>query len=136
MPEYKICFSDDTAVKIKNYVDYYNLRIKLLNIKTEEVTEENIIKGALVKFLKDTEVSLQGTTLNKEVEEFGVLRNNFKSLSKELGIKQIDLAKLTQIDTSTLNLILNNKQQLSLENFLKLWAVFDYPSITEVLFRD
>ena len=63
------------------------------------------------------------------------LKNRIKEVLKEKNIKQLDLADLTGLDKSTINLIVNNRTQPTLEAFLKIWAVLDFYPIEKIFYR-
>lgn len=136
MKKITIELNESTVKRLEELANYIDLENKLFYKIEETTTIEELIKGSIIRQLWEMEVLLGDKRLNKEIEKVGVLKNRFKELMKQHEVKQIELAKLTDIDTSTLNLILNNKQTLSLENFLKLWTAFNHPPIRTVLYRE
>ncbi|WEG18527.1 helix-turn-helix transcriptional regulator [Alkalihalophilus pseudofirmus] len=136
MKKITIELNESTVKRLEELANYIDLENKLFYKIEETTTIEELIKGSIIRQLWEMEVLLGDKKLNKDIEKVGVLKNRFKELMKQHEVKQIELAKLTDIDTSTLNLILNNKQTLSLENFLKLWTAFNHPPIRTVLYRE
>lgn len=137
MKKFEIVLRDETVNEIEKLITYYNLRNKLLNENADEVTIENFIRGSVVSQLKEINTILGDLKLNQDLGKGdGVIRNRFKAMLEDFNISQKELATITGIDTSTLSLILNNKQSMTLDQFLKIWTVFGNPLIRHVLYRE
>ncbi|MET3505584.1 helix-turn-helix domain-containing protein [Halalkalibacter oceani] len=136
MKEIKISLRDETYEELVKVVNYYNYKNELLKIGEEPVLIENFIKGSVVKQLAEIHTLFNYDVVNQNEIEQGVIKNRFKELLVNSEAKQKDLAEITKIDPSTLNLILNNKSQMSLDNFLRIWTAFNNPPIRRVLYRE
>lgn len=66
----------------------------------------------------------------------GVIKNNIKKLMKERKMTQKELSELTGIDKSNLSIYMNNKSQPSIEFFLRIWHALEYPSLTQLLYKE
>ncbi|MBX6362157.1 MAG: helix-turn-helix transcriptional regulator [Acidobacterium ailaaui] len=64
------------------------------------------------------------------------LKNRFKEIFQNKGLKQVQISKMTGIDRSNISMILANKNQPSLDYFIRLWVAADCPPIHEVLYRE
>ncbi|MEW9672935.1 helix-turn-helix transcriptional regulator [Ammoniphilus sp. 3BR4] len=64
------------------------------------------------------------------------LKNKLKAFLEEKGIKPSTLAKAVNISTGRLSDILNNKNQPSLDVFLRIFYYLDFPDLDEILYRD
>ena len=64
------------------------------------------------------------------------LKNKLKSFLKEKGIKPSTLAKAVDISTGRLSDILNNKNQPSLDVFLRIFYYLDFPDLNDILYRE
>lgn len=82
-----------------------------------------------------------GNTSKENVEPLihnreGLIKNNIKKIMKQQKITQKELSEMTGIDKSNLSIYMNNKSQPSIEFFLRIWHALDYPSLTEILYRE
>jgi hypothetical protein len=51
-------------------------------------------------------------------------------------LKQKDISEITQIEQANISYIFSNKNQPSLDYFLRLWVFFGCPPLNEVLYRE
>jgi DNA-binding XRE family transcriptional regulator len=133
--EVRIKIRESTLQFIENIVEYENKKNQLFNKNKPYATVENFIVGCCLKVIKEIE-----TYNEKIVHGFNIpinykLQNNIKNILKEKNMKQLDLAELTGVDKSTINLIVNNRTQPTLEVFLKIWAALDFPPIEEMFYK-
>lgn len=134
---YNISISKKNADRIKAIVQYENLKSKFKTNRSP-VEEEDVIKAALLWYLDKVE------KFNEIVEASGFndlgkpyrIKNRFKFYLKEQGMKQNDLSEMTGIDKGNLSLILNNRNQPSLDYFMRIWIALDAPPIEDVLYRE
>jgi transcriptional regulator with XRE-family HTH domain len=54
---------------------------------------------------------------------------------EQKGMKQVDIANLTQINKGNLSGILSNRIQPSMDYFLRIWLSLGRPSIDECFYR-
>jgi DNA-binding XRE family transcriptional regulator len=128
----------ETYLKIQEICEFENLKNKIKKRNRDFASPEDIVKGAIIKELERIEkynLVKETIGLNDLGKPFKI-KNRFKEIIKVKGIKQNDLAKLTGIDKGNLSLILNNKNQPSLDYYLRIWIALDCPSIEKVLYRN
>ena len=142
MDEKEIIFtvSEEIYDQLIEIIRYQNFRKK--KKKKKKVDLEILVRGIILTFLKKIE---QAT----EIEEINInylkllasdtgnpLRNKLRQYLKKIGMKQTELAAITNIKKGNLSLIVNNHVQPSLEAFFKIWAALQYPPIEELFYRD
>lgn len=135
---FTISVSKETAEFIANVKTYENLKSKFKNGRPL-VDEEDIIKAAINSFIKDIRNFYKHQIIIDSTGGLGKpykLKNRFKEIVKARGIKQLDLSELTRIDRSNISMIFNNRNQPSIDYFLRLWIALDYPPIEEVFYRE
>ena len=64
------------------------------------------------------------------------VKNRFKEILQRIGMKQKELAELTGIDNATISFILTNRNQPSIEYFLRIWTVLGCPPVEDVFYRE
>lgn len=106
-------------------INYANSKNKLFKENKEDITINDFVIAAIREQIREINYASKNLTLSKS--KGAVLKNNFKYICKENGIKQKDLSLATGIDNSTLSLILNNKLNTSLENLLLIWEALGNP---------
>lgn len=132
-----IDISEETYERIQNIVNYYNGKRLLLKEEKPQGSIETFIKGAITTQLEEYETILKPVLLKEsEFINSGKLKNNFKEIAKDEGLRHIDIAMLTDIDSTTLSQIFNNHQQPSLDFFLRIWSVLDFPPIRRCFYRE
>lgn len=132
--EITIKLSSQTLDKLQTMVEYFNGRNELLNV-SERVGVEELICGSVMRFIEEGQLIVKPLTMNAQGVS-GVIKNNFKKICSENGIRQQEIVNITGIDKATISGIFNNKSQPSLDNFLKIWHVLNYPPINQCLYRD
>lgn len=125
-------------VNIKNLIGYckYNNLIISENLPT---TDEEIINAALFSYFEKIETIVRYYNVDKSalnLEEGTKIKNRIKEILKMTGMKQKELSELTGIETATLSAMLSNRNQPSIENFLRIWTVLGCPPIEEVFYRE
>ncbi|WP_338472734.1 helix-turn-helix transcriptional regulator [Niallia sp. XMNu-256] len=109
-----------------------------------EETVEDTIKAAIADYLQVMEPlpaeevnSLRSLIFQPGIEKPYALKNRFKEIMKQIGLKAVDLHRDTDISESNLSQILNNKNQnMSLDYFLRIWFALGCPPIGECLYRE
>lgn len=102
-------------------------------------TENEVINAALYHYFKRIETINNFHNIDRKalnLEEGMKIKNSFKQILKNIGMKQKELAELVGIDEATLSTILSNKNQPSMEYFLRIWTVLGCPPIEDILYRE
>ncbi|MCZ2970214.1 helix-turn-helix transcriptional regulator, partial [Acinetobacter baumannii] len=103
---------------------------------------EILVRGIILTFLKKIEQATETGEINVNYLKILAsntdypLRNKLKQYLKNIGMKQAELAAITNIKKGNISLIVNNHVQPSLEAFFKIWAALQYPPIEELFYRD
>ena len=103
------------------------------------MTEGEVVNAALYYYFKRIETinsfhNIDRRALN--LEEGTKVQNRFKEIIKNIGMRQKELAELTGIDDATISTILSNKNQPSMEYFLRIWTVLGCPPVEDVFYRE
>lgn len=133
--QFSIYLSEDVIKEIKTMVDLRNTRIILDNEERKVRSVEEFIKGSVIqtiKWLKSEELSAGMDDLGKPYR----LRNRFKEIAEKKHLKGKDLSELTNIRPSNISYILANRNQPSLDYFLRIWIALGCPPLNECLYRD
>ncbi|MCA1025696.1 helix-turn-helix domain-containing protein [Cytobacillus kochii] len=121
---------------IDNYIIYQ--KSKTLNFQDSQSTYasvEQFVVGCVCHYLKQLKYQedLSGyTDLGKPYK----LKNKFRDYMDKKGVIPADLAKKTGIGASNISLILKNKNQPSLDYFLRIWIALECPQLDKVLYRE
>ena len=122
--------------KVRDVIGY-SKSMKMINNKDLPITDEEVINSALFYYFQKMETVLGLHTIEKSKYTCeGKVKNRFKEMVKEAGIKQRELANLTGIDDASISQILSNRNQPTIDNFLKMWIVLGSPPIEEVFYRE
>lgn len=129
-----IYLKDDILSELEKYIEYQ--RLKTLNFDGEykHISMEEFIVGCVCHYLRmlKYQIDLSGVSdLGKPYS----LKNRFKEYMDKHGISQADLARMTEIGESNISLILRNKNQPSLDYFLRIWMALKCPSLDKILYR-
>ena len=133
--EVPVRLRESTLQFIENIVEYENKKNLLLNKNKPYATVEDFIAGCCIEIIKKIETYNEKIVHGFDITGEYKLKNNIKKILKEKNIKQLDLSELTGLDKSTINLIVNNRTQPTLEAFLKIWAALDFPPIEEMFYK-
>ena len=131
-------------ITMKNYVAVQNLigycKFNNLAIKSSlPTTDGEIINAALYSYFEKLETITNYYNVDKRalnLDEGKKIKNRFKDILKMIGMKQKELAELTGIDHATISTMLANKNQPSIEYFLRIWTVLGCPPIEDVFYRE
>jgi predicted XRE-type DNA-binding protein len=133
----------EIAIKKENYerlvkiVEYYNAKTDLLNKDWELTSVDKLIKGSIIKQIEEIETILKPVILkDDELNNEGKLKNSLQQIIKDNGLRQTDITELTGIAKTTLSGILNNRNQPSLDHFLRIWSVLGFPDIRRCFYRE
>jgi DNA-binding XRE family transcriptional regulator len=121
--------------KVLQIVSYLNTYDQLHKTNEEHLSVENFIIGSINDVIENIE-NFYPSALNQNISfEDTKLENNLKGYLQRNKIKQIDLAEWTQLDPTTISLIVKNRNQPTLDHFLRIWAVLGFPPIDELVYR-
>jgi DNA-binding Xre family transcriptional regulator len=109
-----------------------------------EINIERIIKAAIADYIdvmspfSDEEItSLKSLIFETNSEKPYAIKNRFKEIMKQKGIKAVQIHRDTGISESNLSQLLNNKNlNMTLDSFLRIWLALDCPPIADCLYRE
>lgn len=132
-----ISVTPEIYYRIENAVKYLNLN-KIYEKETLEVGDINdFIVGSVVNFLEYVELFASPPKNFQLIDQDKrPIKNSFKQYLKKHDIKQIDLAKVIGMEAATLNGIVNNNSQPSMESFIKIWSALSFPPLDEIIYRE
>ena len=117
----------------------YSKVTKMIKDADLPTTENEVINAALYHYFKRIETINSFHNIDRKalsLDESMKIKNSFKQILKNIGMKQKELAELVGIDEATLSTILSNKNQPSMEYFLRIWTVLGCPPIEDILYRE
>jgi DNA-binding Xre family transcriptional regulator len=129
---------EDVIQEIDALIEYGKINLKYTDEIDPPVNSDEFINAAIFYYLQRIE-KLKILTISGKLHQLNKpykLRNKFKEIAKQKGIRPIDISELTGIDKANISTILNNKNQPSLDYFVRIWVVLGCPPIEEVLYRD
>lgn len=139
MKEITISLSDETVARLTELKSVINF----LSRKKDELEIEDLIKVALYHFLPKyfPYTSLDDKKHLTDLCRLGLeykypLRHRIKEIMELEGVSFATMCTQLDIPKSTLSNILNEKTQLSLETFLRIYAFLGAPQLTHILYRD
>lgn len=130
-----ISLKKETVNKLEKIVNYYNQYTKFNNKKWDYTSMEDIIKGSVIRQIEIIE-NYNNFIENDNLEKPFQIKNRFREIMLDQGLKQKDLVNMTGLDKSNISTIISNKNQPSLDNFLRMWIALRCPPIHEVLYRE
>ena len=115
----------------------YSKSVRMFKDRDLPITDEEVINSALYYYFEKMETVLGLHTVEKsKYTHNGKVKNRFKQILKQVDMKQRELATLTGIDDATVSQVLSNRNQPTVDNFLKMWAVLGNPPIEEIFYRE
>jgi DNA-binding Xre family transcriptional regulator len=124
-----------TLKKLEHISIYLSIR------HNQEKSIERIIKAAIANYL-DVMVPIPEQdkqyiqTLIVDGPKYAI-KNRFKEIMKQKGIKAVQIHRDTGISESNLSQLLNNKNlNMTLDSFLRIWIALDCPPIADCLYRE
>lgn len=128
--------SPSTVKELQKVSDYLTIRHR------QEKSIERVIKGALADYLdlmylySEEEIAYIKTLIADKSQK-GNIKNHFKDIMKQKGLRAADLHRITDISESNLSLILNNKNtNLGLDSFIRIWLALDCPPLADCLYKE
>lgn len=132
--EVKLFLSDDVLKEIETIVQYKKVKDILYLEQNTPRSVEEFITGSTIHYIKSIkhQIDLSGIeVLGKPYR----LQNTIKEYMDKKGISQQMLAEKTGIGASNISLIVKNKNQPSLDYFLRIWIALECPPLTKILYR-
>lgn len=121
--------------KIEKVTQMRNTKTLLFNKGRRFNSAEDFIVGSIYHYLDqiDSQESFAGLDdLGKPYR----LKNNFKEITKSKNLSQQQISEKTKIEPSNISLIFRNKNQPSLDYFLRIWIALGCPPISDCLYRE
>ncbi|WP_299831297.1 helix-turn-helix transcriptional regulator [uncultured Metabacillus sp.] len=134
---FEIELEKETVHEIEDLIKYFKIR-KLLTNKDFSQSHEEFIKSGLYAHIERLK-RFHSFTISKDtykLKSSSKLKNKIKQFMVEEGLKQKDLSELTEIDPGALSNILSNRNQPSMDYFLRIWVALGCPPIEELFYRD
>ena len=126
----------DLYTKVRDVIGFSKLNSTYTN-KELPVTDDEIVNSALYYYFEKMDTLLGFHDIEKSVYNGeGKIKNRFKDILKGIDMKQKELAALSQIDDATISLILTNRNQPTIDSFLKIWVVLGMPPLEEIFYRE
>jgi len=125
----------DKVKSLIGYCQYNNLILK----DDLPTTDNDLINDALYFYFKRIDTITGFYNIDRKalnLEEGMKIKNRFKEILINIGMKQKELSDLVGIDGATLSTIMSNKNQPSMEYFLRIWTVLGCPPIEDVFYRE
>ena len=130
----EIDLKKETMVKLTEIAQYETLQRKIRG-EDEIVSEEDVIKGAIFECLEKI-YNYNKVTVNHELGRPYKLKNRFESVMKYQGVTAKDMSEATGIHQGNISKFVNNKNQPSLDYFLRMWIYLKCPDVFNVLYRE
>lgn len=116
---------------IKSVIEYSNARKRMQNEDIRMGLEVFVI-SAIAKQVEEFQGLIK--PLTNQSNNKGRLRNNFSNIFKEEGLGLTEISKLTNLPVSTLSTIFKNKSQPTMDKFILIWGVLNYPPISKCFY--
>lgn len=130
-----IHLKDDIILELERITQYRKLRTLNFSEKDDYHTMEDFIVGCICHYLRTLKNQIDLSGLDDLGKPYR-LKNKFKEYMDKKGIIPADLAKETGIGASNISLILKNKNQPSLDYFLRIWMALQCPPLDRILYRE
>lgn len=135
----EITIDEKTYEKINDIVNYSKLRQRYMPEHDFPLTHEEVVKSAVFQYFRKLDL-IYSTVIDRKkynLKKSTALRNNIKDYIKDVkGIKQKDLSDMTGIDPAAISNILSNRNQPSMDYFLRIWIALGCPPIEDLFYRD
>lgn len=130
-----VYFHKSTVEKVKNIVLYENSKNALWKADREKDNEfQDFVTGCVNLYIEQIE-NVSKLSGYKQ-DGHSKLKNNIKRLLIEKGMSQKHLSEMTGISNANISLVVNNVNQPSLENFLRICAALGNPPMEKILYRE
>ncbi|WP_176215141.1 helix-turn-helix domain-containing protein [Cytobacillus gottheilii] len=126
---------EEIMEEIEDILKYRRTRYALYNpIELEEITAEDFVAGCVIFYI-DQIKSIHDLSNINELNEDSQLQNKLDELLKQKNISQRELSEMTGIVPSNINNYVKNRNQPTLDHFLRIWISLDCPPLTWLLHR-
>ncbi|WCK52813.1 helix-turn-helix transcriptional regulator [Aneurinibacillus sp. Ricciae_BoGa-3] len=136
---FTIELTDTVAEKLELLTNFTNYMLR--DKYPEPMTVEENIAGAVAYYLMMYFPHVSGETTKDVMKLFPLgtdapLKNRIKEELEKRKVSQNAVARELNISKSTLSAILNNRNQPSLDVFLRIWTMLGCPSLDSILYRE
>jgi DNA-binding XRE family transcriptional regulator len=131
----ELLIKKESLEKIKKYTEYRNIRNSIFYPEKRFNTPEDFILGSTdycIDLIEENRTNAGYDDLGKPFR----LKNRIKEIIDKKGITQARLSEMTGIDPSNISQIVRNKNQPSLDYFLRIWIALGTPPINKILYRE
>jgi hypothetical protein len=139
MKNYKkvnLYLSDDVLSKLEKFVSIENQKNLLWKKERKQYIQvADFIAGLIIDFFDEVENNAQVSGYDDLGKPYR-LQNRFKEIATKKGLSQQRVSELTNIDPSNISYIWRNKNQPTLDYFLRIWIALDYPPLNKCLYRE
>lgn len=132
--EIAIYLKDDILKELEHYVEYQKLKTLNYDGNYDHKSIEEFIVGCVCFYLRQLKHQVDLSGINDLGRPYR-LQNNLKEYMDKHGIIPAELSKQTGIGASNISLILKNKNQPSLDYFLRIWMALKCPELSKILYR-
>lgn len=132
--EVKLYLSDDVLKEIETIVQYKKVKDILFIDQNTPRSVEEFITGSTIGRIKLIKHQIDLSGINDLGKPYR-LQNTIKEYMDKKGISQQMLADKTGISPSNISLIVKNKNQPSLDYFLRIWIALECPPLNKILYR-
>jgi len=132
MQEVKIKFSDKEYDEISNLVKWLNTVNKYT--KKDDDYIDYIVSDFIKGSARTSVENIKGFSFKHNVGETTKIKNNFKQIANERGVRQSEICDALGINKSNLSTIFNNRSQPNIELFFKIWAYLQCPPIHHCIY--
>lgn len=124
----------DIAEDIRKIVEYKNIKDLLFEDKDSYVNVEEFIVGCVCYYLRQIKGTVDLSGINK-LNSNEILQNRLNELLEQKRMTQLQLSEQTGIAPSNINNYIKNKNQPSLEHFMRIWITLGCPPLDWLLHR-
>lgn len=137
MVKVEIHLRQETIKRMDEIIAYSKFRKRYTKQDLPE-SYEDVLKASLYEYFRKIDVLYNNVISDKKykLKNNGNLQNRLKEIIKDEGMKQKDICDMTGIDPGSLSNILSNRNQPSMDYFLRIWVVLGCPPIEDVFYRD
>ncbi|MDT0160298.1 helix-turn-helix transcriptional regulator [Bacillus sp. AG4(2022)] len=124
----------DIVDDIRKIVEYKNLKDFLFDDEDSYVNVEEFVIGCVCYYLRQIKgtIDLSGISMINSNE---ILQNRLHELLEQKRMTQLQLSEQTGIAPSNINNYIKNKNQPSLEHFMRIWITLGCPPLNWLLHR-
>ncbi|MGM7720517.1 helix-turn-helix transcriptional regulator [Metabacillus sp. Hm71] len=132
-----IVLKQETLKEIDELLGYYKTLMKYEEFDLPS-NYEDFIKSAINHYINRL-MTIHSFVISEETYKLNSnskLKNTIKEYMIGQQMKQKDIAALTGIEPGALSNILSNRNQPSMDYFLRIWIALGCPPIEELFYRD